>query len=150
MTARLVFNIMAICGAATFAGAMLNIGLSFGAYWKSLAPADFLDWFGANGQLIGRTIPLFVVPTLIGLGGSLWFDWHAPAARWLWLASLGAILGIAVITFAWHLPANATFAAKSVPLAEVPATLDLWLRLHAARIALGLISAVLGVIAISR
>ncbi|MGL4291259.1 MAG: DUF1772 domain-containing protein [Phreatobacter sp.] len=150
MTARLVFNILAICGAASFAGAMLNIGLSFGAYWKSLAPADFLDWFGAHGQLIGRTIPLFVVPTLIGLGGSLWLDWSEPAARWLWLAALAALIGVGIITFAWHLPTNSAFAARSIPLAEVPATLDLWLRLHAVRILLGLASAVLGVMAIGK
>ncbi|WP_163110653.1 anthrone oxygenase family protein, partial [Acinetobacter baumannii] len=80
----------------------------------------------------------------IGLAGSLWLDWTMPAARWLWLASLAALAGIAAITFAWHLPTNAAFAARSVPVAEVPATLDLWLRLHAVRIALGLISAVLG------
>ncbi|QCI67343.1 DUF1772 domain-containing protein [Phreatobacter stygius] len=150
MTIRLVFHILAICGAATFAGAMLNIGLSFGAYWKRLPPAEFLDWFGANGWLIGRTIPLFVVPTFIGLAGALWLDWNAPVARGLWLASLAAMIGIGVITFAWHIPTNNAFAAKSIALADIRATLDLWLQLHAVRILLGLASAVLGVVAISR
>jgi hypothetical protein len=38
MTARLIFNILAVIGAAAFTGVMLNIGLTFGAYWKGLPP----------------------------------------------------------------------------------------------------------------
>jgi len=53
MSARLVFNILAVCGAASFAGVMLNIGLTLGAYWKGLPPAAFLDWFSANSHLVG-------------------------------------------------------------------------------------------------
>jgi uncharacterized membrane protein len=150
MTARLIFNILAVCGAATFAGVMLNIGLTLGAYWRGLPPSEFLDWFSANNHLIARTIPLVVLPTLIGLAGSLWFGWTEPTTRYLWLASLGLVIGILIITFAYHLPTNSAFAAKSIPLDQVPATLNLWLSLHTVRIALGLIASVVGLVAVAR
>ena len=150
MGARLVFNILAVCGAATFAGVMLNIGLTLGAYWKGLAPAAFLDWFSANSHLVGRTIPFFVAPTLIGLAASLWIDWNDTAARNLWLGALSCVAGIMAITFAYHLPTNSAFAAKTIALDQVEPTLNTWLWLHAVRIVLGLVSAMLGVAAIAR
>jgi hypothetical protein len=150
MSARLILNILAICGAASFAGAMLVSGLTLGAYWKTLAPEAFLDWFSANAHLIGRVIPLFAIPTMIGLLGSLWLDWSNPPARALWLAALLCALGVGLITAVYHLPTNSAFIAKSVALQDVAATLDRWLLLHWARIALGLSAAVVGVVAISR
>jgi hypothetical protein len=150
MTARLIFYILAVCGAATFTGVMLSIGLTLGAYWKSLPPGEFLDWFSANNHLIARTIPLVVLPTLIGLAGSLWLHWTKPTGRYLWLTSLGCIMGILIITFGYHVPTNSSFAAKSIPIEQVPATLDLWLWLHWVRIALGLAASVVCVVAVAR
>jgi uncharacterized membrane protein len=150
MSARLAFNILAICGAATFTGVMLSIGLILGAYWKGLPSSDFLDWFSENNHLIARTIPFFAVPALLGLAVSAWFDWSEPQKRMLWLAALACAAGIGIITFAFHLPTNGMFAAKTVSLADVPAKLDQWLLLHWLRIALGLTAAVLGVVAVSR
>jgi hypothetical protein len=150
MSARLILNILAVCGAASFAGAMLVIGLTLGAYWKSLAPQAFLDWFSANAHLIGRIIPLFAIPTAIGLVGSLWLDWGDPTARSLWAPALLCSLGVGAITAVYHLPTNSAFIAKSVPLEEVAATLDRWLLLHAARTLLGLVAAVLAIVAIGR
>lgn len=147
MNARFAFNTLAVCGAAGFAGAMLVIGLSFGAYWKGLPPAAFLDWFGANGFLIGRAIPVFAVPTAIGLAASLWFDRREPEARRFWLAAVARMAALGLVTAAFHLPLNAAFAAKAVPLDQVPAALDRWLWLHAVRIALGLGCAALGMAA---
>lgn len=149
MTARLAVNFLAVIGSALFAGAMLNIGLSFGAFWKSLPPAAFLDWFSQNSHLIGRTIPLFVVPTLAGLALSLWFGWNEPG-RMLWLIAAACFAVILVITAAYHLPTNATFAAKSVALDQVGPALNTWLTLHAARIALGIAAAVFGFMAMQR
>ncbi len=69
---KLMFNILAICGSAGFAGVMLCIGVTLGGYWRSLPPADFLSWFTANNHFISSTIPMVVAPTLIGLAGSIW------------------------------------------------------------------------------
>ena len=146
---RLAFNFLAICGAALFTGAMLNIGLSFGAYWKSLAPAAFLDWFGQNSHLIGRTIPIFVLPTLAGLAVSLWLDWNAPG-RTFWLLAAACFAAVLLITFAYHLPTNSAFVARSIAPDQVAATLDTWLTLHAARVALAFGAAVFGFVAMQR
>lgn len=64
-----------------FAGVMLAIGTVLGGYWKSLPPAAFLDGFARHGELVMRTIPLVVVPTVVGLIGALCYDWRRPAAR---------------------------------------------------------------------
>jgi hypothetical protein len=149
MTARLVSNFLAICGAAMFAGAMLTIGLSFGSYWKSLTPEAFLDWFSQNSHVIGQTIPLFIVPTLFGLAFSIWLGWNEPG-RIFWLLAAACFAGVLVITVVYHLPTNSAFTAKSIPLDQVGATLNMWLALHALRVALGLGAAVLGFLAMPR
>lgn len=147
MNTRLLFCIAATYGTAAFTGAMLTIGLVLGSYWKSLPPAEFLDWFADNSILIARTIPLFVVPALVGLIGGAICDRHSPQLK-LWLASLGSMIGILVVTFAFHLPMNAEFNAKSVSPADVSPMLDRWLWLHTIRIILGLAASILSVLAI--
>jgi hypothetical protein len=146
----LIFNIAAICGAAVFTGAMMNIGLSFVPYWQSLPPAEFLDWFSRNGVFIGSTIPLYIAPTLVGLTGSLWLSWSDSYQRVLWAAALLCIIGLLVITAVYHLPTNSQFTAKSVPPDQVPTVLNMWLALHTVRIGLGLIASIIGIIAIRR
>jgi hypothetical protein len=65
------------------------------------------------------------------------------------LAAIALIL-LGAITAIFHLPINAAFAAKTVPLDQVGATIDRWLWLHSIRIALGLFATVAGVIAVTR
>ena len=96
MDMRLASNTIAILGAAGFAGVMTFIGLMLGAYWRSLPPAEFLDWFAANSHLIARVIPLFALPTVVGLAWSLRADWNDPTGRALWAAALFAVLAVAV------------------------------------------------------
>lgn len=148
METRLALNLLAILGCGVFTGVMLNIGLVFGAYWRSLPPADFLAWFGANSHLIGRTIPFVAGPAAIGLLGSLWLA--AAGGRLPWLAALAAIVLLFALTAAYHLPANAAFAARAVPLGEVAAALDRWLLLHWLRVALGAVATVACVLAVAR
>lgn len=88
---RLLFNILAILGSAMFAGAMLTIGVTLGGYWKSLPASDFLDWFSQNNRFIMQVIPLVVVPTLLGLAGSLWLGWGEGQARALWIGATFSI-----------------------------------------------------------
>jgi len=143
-----LFGILAVVGTAMFAGVMLAIGVILGRFWKSLPPAEFIDWFGHHGHLIMRAIPLVVVPALVGLVGVLWYDWKEPATRGLWLAASACIAGVIGITMAYFAPSNAAFAAKAVALDQVPAKLDRWLLLHSLRIALAVAAAVLGILAI--
>jgi len=60
-----------------FAGVMFAIGVILGGYWRSLSPADFLEWFSRNNVFIMRAIPFVALPTFIGLGGSLWLGWNS-------------------------------------------------------------------------
>lgn len=149
MDMKLVFNILGVCGAGIFTGAMLVIGLTLGTYWQSLPPAEFQDWFAKNGNLVGNTIPLYVLPTVIGLLGSAWLA-GAGTTRTLWLVAFAAIALLLVITFAYHLPLNAKFAAKAVPIDEVAGALSGWIAFHWARIGLGLFAAVTSAVAIAR
>jgi len=147
---RLIFNILAITGSAMFAGAMLTIGVTLGGYWRSLPAAEFLDWFSQHSHFVMRTIPLVVVPTLIGLAGSVWLGWSEATMRMLWLGASICIAAVLLLTVTWFLPTNAQFVAKSVPLDQLPGKLDTWLMIHNLRIALAVVASVLGIVAITK
>ena len=146
MNMRLPFYIAAVYGTAAFTGAMLTIGLVLGAYWKSLPPAEFLDWFAENSNLVARMIPLFVLPALAGLIGG------AIRQAFASIEALASFPGRHDRDFGHHicvhLPMNAEFNAKSVSLADVDPMLDRWLWLHTVRIVLGLATSILSVMAI--
>lgn len=145
----LLFKILAVTGSAMFAGVMLAIGVILGGYWKSLPPADFLDWFARHSQLVMRAIPIVVIPTLIGLAGVLWSDWSNSANRVIWFGAAGCILAVLVLTMAYYVPSNAAFAAKAIPIDQVSGKLDNWLMIHNLRIVLAFAASALGVWAIS-
>lgn len=146
----LLFKILAVTGSAMFAGVMLAIGVILGGYWKSLPPADFLEWFAQNGQFVLRAIPIVVIPTLIGLAGVLWFDWSNGTNRGIWFGAAGCIIAVFALTMAYYVPSNAAFAAKSIPVDQVSSKLDTWLMIHNLRIVLAFAASALGVWAISR
>ena len=145
-----LLRILAVTGSAMFAGVMLAIGVILGEYWKSLPPAEFVDWFAQHSGRIQSAIPLVVAPTLLGLGGMLWLDWSNAAARTLWLGAAGCIVAVLALTIVWFVPSNAAFAAKTIPIDQVTGKLDTWLLIHNVRIALAFAASALGVWAISR
>lgn len=150
MTTRFIFNILAVCGTAIFTGALLNIGLTFGPYWKSLSSAEFLDWYARNLKFFTLTISLCLGTTLVGLLGSLWLGWSSIQHRALWGAALACIATLLTVTAIINVPLNSQFASKAVALDQVPAALNTWLTAHAVRVALALTASVLGVVAVSR
>ena len=89
-----------------FAGAMLTIGVTLGGYWKSLPASEFLDPFSQNNRFIMQVIPLVVVPTLLGLAGSLWLGWSEGEPRVLWIGATLSIVAVLVVTVAWFVPTN--------------------------------------------
>lgn len=145
----LLFSILAVTGAAMFAGVMLAIGVILGGYWKSLPPADFLEWFARHGNLVMRAIPIVVIPTLIGLAGMLWFDWSNSTNRMIWFGAAGCILAVLAITVGYFVPSNSAYAAKTVPIDQVSGKLDTWLMIHNLRIILAVAASALGVWAVS-
>lgn len=146
----LLFKFLAISGSAMFAGVMLAIGVILGGYWKSLPPADFLEWFAHNNHFIMRAIPVAFLPTVVGLAGMVWFDWSVSANRSIWLGASGCIVGVLAITIIYFVPSNAAFGAKAVPVDQVSTKLDTWLLIHNLRIMLALVASALGVYAVSR
>lgn len=142
-----IFNILAICGAAGFSGVMLCIGVTIGGYWRSLPPAEFLDWFAANNHFISNTNSIIFLPTLIGLIGSIWLSWGGSSFK-LWAACGLCIVIIAVMTFAYFVPTNNAFASKSIEVAATTAKLNQWIMIHYVRIALAMLAAVFGCIAL--
>ncbi|KIC38579.1 hypothetical protein RA27_19290 [Ruegeria sp. ANG-R] len=144
-----MFNILAICGSAGFAGVMLCIGVTLGGYWRSLPSSDFLSWFAANNHFISNTIPIIVAPTLIGLVGSIWIAWGTPNAS-LWIASGVCMAIVIILTGAYFVPANSAFAGGAMPVDEVAGKLAQWIKVHYARIAFAMIAAALGVIAVAK
>jgi hypothetical protein len=147
---KLIFNILAISGSAMFAGVLLAIGVLLGGYWKTLPAPDFLNAFSDNLQFIPRAIAPVTIAALVGLAGSIWLSWGDKDARTLWLWAAACIVGLLVFTMVWFGPTNAQFAAKSLPIDQVPAKRDMWLMLHNFRIALAASASILGVMAISR
>lgn len=147
---RLLFNILAISGSATYAGVMLAIGVILGGSWKGLSATDFLDSFAANLPFIGRAISAVLLPTLVGLAGSLWLSWGQRDTRTFWLVAAACIAAMLILTMTWFGPTNSEFAARSLPIDQVRVKLDTWLMLHNLRIALAAAASVLGVIATSR
>lgn len=131
---------LAVIGSAAFTGAMICIGLAFGGWWTSLPPADFLAWFGANSGFIARTIPVVTGPAALGLLGSLWLARRDRGARTPWAVATAGLIGVALVTGLYHLPTNAAFSTGAIPPGDVPATLRAWLRLHALRVAFGLLA----------
>ena len=141
------FNILAICGAAGFAGVMLSIGITLGGYWRSLPTSDFLEWFAANNQYVSKSIPLIFMPTLIGLIGSVWLSWGSPDLKF-WVLSTVCIMIVAILTFAFFVPTNTAFASGTMDEAAAAAKLNQWLTVHYFRIGFGMAAAVFGCVAI--
>ena len=138
---RTLFTYLAVLGSAAFAGTMLCIGLAFGSYWTSLEPQAFLDWFARNNGFIARSIPIVALPAAIGLLGSLWLTRSNIRTRALWIVAVVCMVGVWVVSVAYHFPANAAFADGSLPIGTVAPTLRTWLTLHALRVALALAAA---------
>jgi hypothetical protein len=145
---KIIFNILAISGSAIFSGVLLAIGVAFGGYWKSLSSAAFLDWFGQNIHFIMRAIPVVVVPTVLGLAGSLWLGWGDGQSRASFIGATICIAAVLVLTGTWFARTNHRFAARSVPLSQVPALLNTWLVIHSVRIGLAAAASVLGIVAV--
>ncbi len=144
---KAAFNIVAICGAAGFAGVMLSIGVTLGGYWRSLPTQDFLDWFATNNQFVSRSIPLIFMPTLIGLIGSVSLSWGNPELRY-WLLSAACVFVVAILTFAFFVPTNTAFAAGNMDAVTGAAKLNQWLTIHYFRIGFGFAAAIFGCIAL--
>ena len=150
MSLRLVFNMLAVCGTGVFAGALLFIGVTLGAYWKSLSPVEFLDWFSRNSHFIARSLPICLAASIVGLAGSLWADWQSEQLKYIWGAALLCMAALLIITSLYNGPMNRQFASRSISPEQVHAALQVWLTAHTVRIVLSLAASAITAFAISR
>jgi hypothetical protein len=130
-------TLLAVAALGLSAGALVTEGAVLVPFWRSLEPAEFLDWYGRHATLLLR----FFGP-LEGAGAAL-------AAAAATLASLdggdaGRLLGAAALLALAVLAAfplyfqkvNAGFAARSVAPERVAAELRRWSLWHWGRTAL--------------
>ncbi|MEL6950005.1 MAG: hypothetical protein AAGM16_07745 [Pseudomonadota bacterium] len=145
---RFRVNVVAVVAAAAFAGGNVFIGLSMGAYWRSLDPLVFIEGFWSQFTTFLFTImPLFVL-TLLGLALSARLDWSEPRLRRFWVAALACFAVLSLITLAVHLPQNLRFRAGAYDAASAASALRLWLIAHVPRVALAFAIPVLAISAI--
>ena len=114
-----------------FAGGMLTEGCVLVPYWRSLRPAEFFDWYEANGQrLQGFFGPLTIMATLSALAAGLGSFWEGHPGKWLVL--LAAVISLVVVStfFIYFEKANASFASRSLGEDEVAGQLARWARWH--------------------
>jgi hypothetical protein len=151
MNAKTFFGFLGVAGTAAFVGNMLTIGLGFGGYWQSLAPAAFMDWFSENFFRFLIPTVMSVLPfAMIGLGASVWMSrTHKPAQRF-WIGALACVGVACLITAVYHLPTNFAFVAKEMSPGEASATLSMWLLMHWLRVAFAVVGTGLSLVALSR
>jgi hypothetical protein len=135
-----VLQMVSLAAWGLFAGAQLAEGCLLVPYWRSLAPADFLDWYAANDRrLVAFFGPLTIAITLASLAFMV-----AAIAAWhpaRWSAVLSAVVAGVVVAafFAYFKDANARFAAKRISDEALPAELSRWALLHWVRTVLALV-----------
>lgn len=134
--------IITIIAIGAFIGNMLNIGLSHAAYWRSLDPIAFMEFFAVD-------FPLLLVPTALTLMpawlGTLWLFIQSDKqseTRKLWLFSFAALTLTIAITSVYHLPMNLDFMALKYDATTASSKLQGWITFHWVRVVVAIISGV--------
>ncbi|MEM7135783.1 MAG: hypothetical protein AAF500_04345 [Myxococcota bacterium] len=121
------------------AGAMLAEAAVLVPYWQSLSATEFFDWYGLHaGLLVDFYSPLEVGSAVGALATAVLSSVRSrPDARAWWIAAVLSLLVIGMF-FMFFEEANAEFADRSVPGAELPAALGTWARWQWGRVAIGI------------
>jgi len=128
---------VSVASLAIFAGGMLTEGCVLVSYWRSLAPAEFLAWYAANGQrLQGFFGPLTSVTALLSIASAFASLWQGHPGRWS--ALLAAVLLVTVVStfYLYFQKANASFTAASISDVKLGAELSRWAKWHWWRVGL--------------
>ncbi|MGB5810984.1 MAG: hypothetical protein WBG86_10675, partial [Polyangiales bacterium] len=151
MGERLAFavSLIAVLLLGVTAGAMLAEAAILVPYWRSLAPADFFDWYAAHAPLlVDFYSPLEVVSTVAALAcAGLYSAQSRPGASLWWVA---AVLSIAVLGtfFVFFKEANEGFSSRSIADGSLPAALESWAAWQWGRVIIGMSAFAAGVLAI--
>jgi len=120
-------SILGVLVLGVTAGAMLAEAAILVPYWRSLAPADFFDWYAANASLlVDFYSPLEIVSALGALVCAVLYSAQSrPGARFWWVASILSILVIATF-FVYFKDANVGFSNRAIADGHLPAALATW------------------------
>lgn len=140
----LLAHLLQLASAASlglFAGAMLTEGFVLVPWWRSLPATDFFTWYAANDRrLMSFFGPVTAVAAVLTLAAALVSVSAGVPGRWQAAAAAALMLGCVVVFFAWFEQANASFAAASVPVSELPKALARWAAWHHTRTLVALVA----------
>ena len=137
-----ILGYISIIGIAAFAGNMINIGLSYGMHWQSLAPLAFRESFQVDFPLLLGPTTATLMPAFLATLSLVFLSKENKAARQHWLIALVALLLINIQTLAYHLPMNLDFMELEFSVAELSSKLQGWLLFHWLRVAVAIVAAV--------
>ena len=131
------------------AGAMLFLRVVLLPFWQQLPPAEFRAWFARNAPRIrALMVPLGVGAAAASVGAAAAQAARKEDARPSSAAAAGAVAVVAV-TVTVNEPANERFVSGDLEDDATVSLLARWARWHDVRVALGLVSAVAAVHALS-
>ena len=116
--------------------------LTYAVAWLRMDPIEFMQGFETTFLLLLPTVAVTLLPSLIGIIVSIYFNKENDDAKRRWRLALYATLISIVITSVYHLPTNLAFIDQSYSVTEAESKLTLWVILHWVRIALALVASV--------
>jgi hypothetical protein len=140
--------VLSVLSFGLLTGAMLLIGTSIVAFWKSLTPSDFVAWFASHSNRLAVVmIPLGAITVLVSLAAAA-VSWRSSVQqrRFAVIAALCA-LSVMVSYPIFFAGANASFISGG-PDPAVRALLDKWAIWHWGRTLLGLAGFVAAILAL--
>jgi hypothetical protein len=141
----------AVAALGIFAGAMLTEGGVLVPYWRSLAPDEFLRWYGANGdRLLAFFSPVTTAAAVLAVAAAGASVWEGHPGRW-WAVAAAALALVTVASFFVYFErANASFAAATIAADAVPAELARWSAWHGARTVVSVLAFAAALLALRR
>jgi hypothetical protein len=129
--------LLAVVALGLSAGALVTEGAVLLPFWRSLEPAQFLDWYGRHATLLLRFFgPLEGADAVLAVAAATFGALDGgEAGRLLGVAALLA-LGVLAAFPLYFQRVNAGFAARSIAPERVGAELRRWSRWHWARTAI--------------
>jgi hypothetical protein len=134
-----VLHLLSSATLGVYVGAMLTEGCLLVPYWRALPPREFLAWYAANDRRLVRFFgPLTVITPLLAIAAAACAVFRdGPERGPALLAAVLAVVLVAMFPLVFQ-RANASFAAGTIPAADVPAALARWAAWHWVRTAISI------------
>jgi hypothetical protein len=146
-----IFGSSAVIVSGLSSGAMLTTAMVVVPFWRSSAATEFLTWFAANADRMQFYFgPLQVATIVVTVASAILFGrGHRSGTM---LLSIAAALAIGVLaTYPLYFRSvNASFAAASIPITEVPDELARWASWQWARTVMGSFAFVFSLLGVTR